>query len=222
MNGAQVDAWLFDLDGTLVDTAPDLAAALNSVRRDRGLPPLGLERLRPMASHGARGLLEVGLGVMPTDADYEALKESFLDHYVRDIDRHSRLFEGVPELVETMGSTGLPWGIVTNKHSRFTDVLIPRLPWPTVPTCVVSGDTAARPKPAADPLLLAATRLGVPAARCAYVGDDLRDIQAARAAGMYAVAAAYGYCGRTDPLEWAADLVIEHPLEILRFIPKSA
>lgn len=215
----EIDAWLFDLDGTLVDTAPDLAAALNRVRASHGLAALPLETLRPMASHGARGLLQAGMDVSPEDPRFESLKAAFLDFYEQDIDRQSRLFDGVAELIDRLHSRGLPWGIVTNKHSRFTERLVPRLPWPAPPQCVISGDTAAHPKPAPDPLLLAAQRLGVPAERCAYVGDDLRDMQAARAAGMSAIAASYGYCGCTDPLQWPADAVIDHPLEICDLLP---
>lgn len=210
----EIKAWLFDLDGTLVDTAPDLAAALNHVRAEHGLAPLPLKALRPMASHGARGLLQAGMNLTPDDPRFESLKAAFLGFYEQHIDQRSRLFDGVAELIEHLRRRHLPWGIVTNKHSRFTDRLLPRLPWPEPPHCVISGDTAAHPKPAPDPLLLAAQRLGVPPGSCAYVGDDLRDMQSARAAGMTAIAACYGYCGRTDPLQWPADAVIDHPLEI--------
>ncbi len=216
-----IDAWLFDLDGTLVDTAPDLAAALNRVRAQHGLAAMPLDALRPMASHGARGLLQVGMDVTPEDPRFESLKAAFLNFYEQDIDRQSRLFDGVAELIDHLQRRRLPWGIVTNKHSRFTDQLVPRLPWPALPQCVISGDTAAHPKPAPDPLLLAAQRLGVPAERCAYVGDDLRDMQSARAARMAAIAASYGYCGRTDPLHWPADAVIGHPLEICDLLSTS-
>lgn len=211
----QVTACLFDLDGTLADTAPDLAAALNRVRAENGLPPLPVDVLRPMASHGARGLLQVGMDVGVDDPRYPALKDAFLAHYLAAIDVQTRLFDGVAALLARLHDAGVPWGIVTNKLGAYTGPLVDRLPWPYPPGCVVSGDTAARPKPAPDPLLHAARQLGRPPQQCIYVGDDLRDIQAARAAGMRAIAAAYGYCGRSEPRTWSADAIIAHPLELL-------
>ncbi len=213
--GLRVTACLFDLDGTLADTAPDLAAALNRVRVDHGMVPLPLDVLRPMASHGARGLLQVGMGVGGDDPRFPALRDVFLAHYLAAIDTHTRLFDGVDALLAQLHEQGIPWGIVTNKLAAYTAPLVERLPWPNPPRCIVSGDTTARPKPAPDPLLHAAALLGHAPGRCVYVGDDQRDIQAARAAGMRAVAAAYGYCGRSEPRSWDADAIIGHPLELL-------
>lgn len=213
--GLRVTACLFDLDGTLADTAPDLAAALNRVRSDHGMAPLPLDVLRPMASHGARGLLQVGMGVDGDDPRFPALREVFLAHYLAAIDAHTRLFDGVDALLAQLHQQGIPWGIVTNKLAAYTAPLVKRLPWPNAPGCIVSGDTTPRPKPAPDPLLHAAGLLGHAPERCVYVGDDQRDIQAARAAGMRAVAAAYGYCGRSEPGSWDADAIITHPLELL-------
>ena len=210
-----VRACLFDLDGTLADTAPDLAAALNRVRADHHLPELPLHRLRPMASHGARGLLAAGMQVTPEDARYDTLKEMFLAYYLGAIRVHTTLFDGVIPLLQSLHRLDLPWGIVTNKLSTYTQPLVAQLPWPQPPGCVVSGDTAARPKPAPDPLLHAARLLGVDPADCLYVGDDQRDMQSAQAAGMRAIAAAYGYCGPSQPSTWNADAIIEHPLELL-------
>jgi phosphoglycolate phosphatase len=211
----RIRACLFDLDGTLADTAPDLAAALNHVRAQHGLEPLPLATLRPMASHGARGLLAVGMQVQPENPNYPALKDAFLASYLAAIRVHTTLFDGVPALLARLRQRGMVWGIVTNKLSTYTQPLVAQLPWPNPPGCVVSADDAARPKPAPDPLLHAARRLGVAPAECLYVGDDLRDIQAARAAGMPAIAAAYGYCAESDPQSWGADAIIHHPLDLL-------
>ena len=210
-----VQACLFDLDGTLADTAADLAAALNRVRAQHALAALPLDVLRHMASHGARGLLAVGMEVSTDDPRYPALKDAFLDHYLAAIRVHTTLFDGVSTLIEHLHKAAIPWGIVTNKLSTYTDPLVAQLPWPHPPGCVVSGDTAAHPKPAPDPLLYAARELNVAPAHCIYVGDDLRDIQSARAAGMGAIAAAYGYCGHSEPKNWGADAIIAHPLDLL-------
>lgn len=210
-----VQACLFDLDGTLADTAADLAAALNRVRAEHALAALPVDVLRPMASHGARGLLAVGMDVKVDDPRYSALKDAFLTHYLAAIRVHTTLFEGVSALIEHLHQEAIPWGIVTNKLSTYTNPLVSQLPWPHAPGCIVSGDTAAHPKPAPDPLLYAARQLNVLPQHCLYVGDDLRDMQSARAAGMRAVAAAYGYCGHTAPNSWNADAIISHPLELL-------
>ncbi len=211
----QIQACLFDLDGTLADTAPDLAAALNHVRAQHGFDALPLEVLRPMASHGARGLLAVGMHITADDPLYPALKDAFLARYLAAIRVHTTLFDGVSALIEHLHKAAIPWGIVTNKLSTYTNPLVAQLPWPHPPGCIVSGDTAALPKPAPDPLLYAARRLQVAPEHCIYVGDDLRDMQAAHAAGMRAIAAAYGYCGHTEPKNWDADAIIRHPLDLL-------
>jgi phosphoglycolate phosphatase len=210
-----VQACLFDLDGTLADTAPDLAAALNHVRAQQGLEALPLEALRPMASHGARGLLAVGMQVAADDPRYPALKDAFLARYLAMICVHTVLFDGVNALIEHLHKAAIPWGIVTNKLSTYTNPLVAQLPWSHPPGCIVSGDTAAHPKPAPDPLLYAASQLRVAPEHCIYVGDDLRDMQSARAAGMRAIAAAYGYCGYTEPSNWEADAIITHPLDLM-------
>jgi len=209
-------AVLFDLDGTLADTAPDLAAALNRMRLERGMDALPLAQLRPMASHGARGLIQVGFERSPDDPEYPVLRDEFLRNYANSICVHTRLFPGVGEILEHLGSRALPWGIVTNKVSNLTLQLLANLPMPGVPACVVSGDTTARPKPSPDPLLHAATLLELPASDCIYIGDDLRDMQAAHAAGMDAAAAAYGYCGHREPRRWGARYVLDEPLEFLQ------
>ena len=209
---------LFDLDGTLADTAPDLAAALNKMRTDRGLAPLPLDPLRRMASSGARGLVGVGFGLKPGDTGYEALRVEFLANYEKALHVHTRLFDGVAELLIAI-EADRKWGVVTNKARRFTDPLSLAIGFTGRASCVVSGDTTAHAKPHPAPLLHAADVSGVAAAECIYVGDDLRDIQAGRAAGMKTLAVTWGYLGDTDPPQgWGADAVIDHPRDVLRHI----
>lgn len=207
-------AILFDLDGTLADTAPDLAAAANFLRQQHGLADAPYEILRPVASAGARGLIGAALDIHPGDERYEALRVSFLDRYQANMTVHSKLFAGVPELLAQLQARGIAWGIVTNKAARFTDVLAPQIGLGHA-GCIVSGDTTPHPKPHPAPLLEAAQRLQLAPADCWYVGDDLRDIQAGRAAGMPTIAAAWGYCGHTEPAGWDADALLHDPLHIL-------
>lgn len=210
---------LFDLDGTLADTAPDLARALNRVRAANGLAPMPVELTRPYASSGARGLLKVGFGLEPADERYEALRLQFLDFYAAGICVDTRLFAGMAELLDQLEQDGLPWGVVTNKAERFTLPLLQGLHLGKRAACVVGGDTAARPKPHPDPLLHAAAALRLPPSACLYVGDDLRDVQAARAAGMPVIAAKYGYLGDGGSIEsWRADAIIGHPREVLDYV----
>ena len=210
-------AILFDLDGTLADTAPDLAAALNRLRQQRGMKPAALEILRPHASSGARGLIGAGLGKTPQDAEYEALRIAFLDHYESALAHHTTLFDGVMPLLQQLQELGLSWGIVTNKAARFTEPLVPQIGLQHA-GCVVSGDTTPYSKPHPAPLLEAARRLNLAAADCWYVGDDLRDIQAAHAAGMASLAAGWGYCGNQEPVSWNAHYLLAHPLEIITIL----
>ncbi|BDD94924.1 HAD-IA family hydrolase [Pandoraea sp. XJJ-1] len=210
LNG-NVRAVLFDLDGTLADTALDLVAAVNKVRTDRGLAPGPYETLRLQASHGARGLIGSAFGVAPEDAAFPSLRDAFLANYEAALCVQSRLFDGIPALLEALAARGMPWGIVTNKAARLTDPLVKLLGLAEGAACVVSGDTTPHSKPHPAPLLYAAECMGIAPGRIVYVGDDLRDIQAGKAAGMATVAAAYGYCGDSlTPAEWQADAVVEH------------
>lgn len=205
-----VRAVLFDLDGTLADTAPDLVAAVNKVRIDRGMPPGPYETLRLQASHGARGLIGSAFGVAPEDAAFASLRDAFLANYEAALCVRSQLFDGIPALLAALAERGLPWGIVTNKAARLTDPLVKLLGLADDAACVVSGDTTPHSKPHPAPLLYAAECIGIAPARIVYVGDDLRDIQAGKAAGMATVAAAYGYCGDSlAPAQWQADAVVE-------------
>jgi phosphoglycolate phosphatase len=206
---------LFDLDGTLADTAPDLAAAANAMRAARGLEPVAIDRLRPMASQGARGLIGVAFDLGPDDVDYEALRVEFLDRYQAALAIHSRLFDGMTEVLDALDAAGLAWGIVTNKAMRFTKPLTELLGLATRAGAIVGGDTTRFSKPHPAPLLRAAEMLDIPASECIYVGDDHRDVIAGQAAGMCTVAAAWGYCGTTAPTAWQADIVLAEPRDLL-------
>ena len=218
-----VDAVLFDLDGTLADTAPDLAAALNRVRGEQGLPSLPLSALRPYASHGARGLLAAGMGVGPGQASYEALRTAFLDHYAAALCVESTLFAEVAALLDALDVRTLRWGIVTNKAQRFTAPLLAALGLAPRAATVVCGDTTPHAKPHPAPLLYAAERLGVAPERCVYVGDAERDIIAGGAAGMPTIVARYGYLEPHDePGDWPADGIIDSPSALLSWLPARA
>jgi phosphoglycolate phosphatase len=207
-------AILFDLDGTLADTAPDLAAAVNWLRTERGLEPTPYPVLRPTASAGARGMIGAAFGLGPGDEGYEALRLQWFDRYQSNMAVHSTLFEGVTELLDGIRAAGMAWGIVTNKPARFTDPLLPQIGLAHA-GCVVSGDTTPHSKPHPSPLLEGARRLGIDPRHCWYVGDDLRDIEAGQAAGMVTVACGWGYCGAIDPATWGADLLLDTPQHLL-------
>jgi len=210
---------LFDLDGTLADTAPDLAGAANRMRERRGLPALPVDRLRPVASAGARGMIGVALGKGPADAEFDALREEFLAEYAAALDVESRLFEGVPELLDGLEGAGLRWGVVTNKAMRFTGPVIDALGLSPRAAVVIAGDTTPHAKPHPEPLFEACRRLSILPSRAIYVGDDLRDIQAARAASMPSVAAAYGYLGEHgDVSAWEADHIVPRPQDVLTLL----
>ena len=212
-----VSAILFDFDGTLADTAPDLAGAVNEMLADRGLSPVSFEMLRKMASQGARGLLKVAFNVDREDAQFEALRVEFLDRYEARMTSQSSLFKGISSLLAWLDVQALPWGIVTNKATRFALPIIEKFGLSS--HINVCGDTTAYSKPHPEPLLYAARTLKVKPAECIYVGDDLRDVQAAKAAGMRSIVAAFGYLGEEDQLEdWGADYIIQQPKEIVQLI----
>lgn len=210
-------AILFDLDGTLADTAPDLAAAVNRLRQERNLPLADYDALRQVASAGARGLIGAAFGMKPDDEGYEALRTEFLNNYEADIAVNTRLFDGVQDLLTALEKNSLLWGIVTNKATRFTDQLVPKIGLHRA-SCVISGDTTPHAKPHPEPLFEAARRIGLAPQECWYVGDDARDIQAGHAAGMYTVAAGWGYCGDSQPVTWNAHIIADTPLDILKMI----
>lgn len=217
-----VRAVLFDLDGTLIDSAPDLGAAADKMRIDRGLPSLPYERYRPMAGAGARGMLGVGFGLTPESPEFAAMREEFFQNYERCMTERTYAFEGVAELIDSLQSAAMPWGVVTNKSMRFTDPLTRQMPLFAKAGAIVSGDTTPHAKPHPAPLLEAAARMGLAAEHFVYVGDDERDIIAGRAAGMKTVAACYGYLGASsETLHWQADAQINSPLELLRLLGRG-
>lgn len=215
-----IAAVLFDLDGTLADSAADLALALNMIREERGLDPVPAVDLRPYASSGARGLLHRGMGITPDDPSYPALRETFLANYAGCLATHTTLFEGVDALLDTIEARGLAWGIVTNKHMRFTEPVVAALGLAARARTIVGGDTTPHPKPHPAPLLHAALALGVEATQCVYIGDDLRDVEAGNAAGMATIVAGYGYMGiGGDARRWPASGWIDRPLDLLAWLP---
>ncbi len=214
-------AILFDLDGTLADTAPDLAAAVNWLRTERGLSPTPYDILRPTASAGARGMIGAAFGLAPGDEGYEELRLAWFDRYQSAMWLHTTLFEGIKELLEGIEQGGMSWGIVTNKPARFTDPLVPNIGLAHA-GCIVSGDTTPHAKPHPAPLLEGARRLGLAPEQCWYVGDDLRDIEAGRAAGMVTVACAWGYCGSIEPSTWGADYLLDTPAHLMQTLREVA
>lgn len=214
-----IRAVLFDLDGTLIDTAPDLAHALNLQRARYGLPPLADDIIRPQASHGARGLLGIGFDLHPEDAGFAHMREEFLLLYADNICKHSRPFPGIIELLAELDARQLKWGVVTNKPARFTEPLMSVLDLAERAACIVSGDTCPQCKPHPAPMLAAAELCGAPPAQCLYLGDAERDIQAATAAAMPALVAAWGYIDSSDqPDTWGAYGQIRHPVETLDYL----
>jgi phosphoglycolate phosphatase len=216
---AAVRGVLFDLDGTLIDSAPDLGAAVNTMRVKRGLTAMSDSSLRPYASHGARGLVGAGFNVTPEQAEFGALRDEFLSCYATALCVRTVVFPDVPALLDALDAANLPWGIVTNKATRFTLPLLDALGLSLRPRCIVCGDTVARAKPHPDPLLAAAERLGVPPQDCVYVGDAERDVQAGIAAGMTTVVARYGYIAESErPDQWSANAVVDAPLGVLAWL----
>lgn len=214
-----IKAVLFDLDGTFADTAPDLAAALNHTRAARQLPPLPLDIVRPQASHGSRGLLRLGFGIEPGAPDYDELRDTFLDYYERNICVQTRLFGDMAALVDELERRGIKWGIVTNKPHRYTVPLMQALGYASRAACLVSGDTCAHSKPHAEPMLKACELIGVTPEQCLYLGDDLRDMQAANAAGMRGIIASYGYVSEDASVEnWSAHGSVDKPAELIGYL----
>ena len=209
----------FDLDGTLADTAPDLVAATNQLLSARNLPLKPYEQLRPCASAGARGLIGGAFGIDTKHPDFIPLRDEFFANYEKALFVHSKLFEGMEHLLHQLESAQLPWGIVTNKSERFTNPLVDLMGLSKRSISTVSGDTTPHSKPHPEPILHAARIANLDPKKSLYVGDDIRDIIAGKAAGMKTVAAAYGYCGCKEPPEaWGADFIIQTPQELLQII----
>ena len=215
-------AVLFDLDGTLIDSAPDLAGAGNELREARGLPPLPYEAFRPMVGSGARGMVGIALQLAPAHEDFPAARDDFLRRYEARMTRDTRVFDEIPPLLDRLERQGIPWGIVTNKATRFAEPVVRAMGLHSRSAALVCGDTTPHAKPHPAPLLEAASRLGVGPTECIYVGDDLRDVQAGRAASMGTVVAAWGYLGLGDAIEeWGADHIIRAPADLLKLWPMA-
>ena len=210
---------LFDLDGTLVDSAPDLAGAANDLRILHGMQPLPYADLRPMVGTGARGMVGVAFGVTPTDERFAALRDAFLARYAERLLDSTQVFAAMQPVLDELDAAGLRWGIVTNKAMRFAAPLVEGLGLAHRTAVLIAGDSTPFAKPHPEPLLEAARRLGIAPARCVYVGDDERDIVAGRAAGMRTLAAAWGYLGQGEPVAaWGADQVLSSPVELLKWL----
>ncbi len=210
---------LFDLDGTLIDSAPDLAAAANAMRIARSQAPLPLAALRPMVGSGARGMVGTALGVKPGDEAFDALRQEFLDRYQAALLELTTVFAGMAPVLDRLDQAGRRWGIVTNKAERFTQPIVAGLYLDRRAAVVISGDTTPHSKPHPEPLREAARRVGIEAAKCVYIGDDQRDIVAGRAAGMATLAAAWGYLGQGEPIDaWGAHAVLAEPAALLHWL----
>lgn len=214
--GARPRAILFDLDGTLIDSAPDLAGACNDMRLERALEPVPFDRLRAMVGSGARGMIGAGFGIVPADEGYSELRDEFLRRYEARMTRETQVFPAVAPLLAGFAEERIVWGIVTNKATRLAAPLVSALGLAGAAAALVCGDTTPHSKPHPEPLLEAARRLGLAPADCVYVGDDRRDVDAGRAAGMRTIVAAWGYLGAGEPPEaWAADAIIAAPSDLL-------
>ncbi len=216
---ARFDAVLFDLDGTLVDSAPDLAGAANELRAEHGLPPLPLRALRPVVGYGARGMVGAAFGVAPGDERFPALRDAFLARYEQRLLSQTAIFAAVEPVLRELEAALVRWGIVTNKVMRYAEPVVQGLQLHTRAAALIGGDSTPHAKPHPAPLLEAARRIGVAPERCVYVGDDLRDMQAGRAAGMATLAAGWGYLGTGGPIdEWGADAVLADPAALLNWL----
>ncbi|BAO45050.1 phosphoglycolate phosphatase [Thiolapillus brandeum] len=211
---------LFDLDGTLADTAPDLALALNRTLEHFGQPTLPFEAIRPVVSHGGMALIRRGFAMEPDEEGFEERRQYLLDQYLDNICAQTRLFPGMDQVVRQLCQKEIPWGIVTNKPAWLTNPLMAALPMPCTTEVIISGDTLPQRKPHPAPLLLAAQQLDLAPGHCLYVGDAERDIEAGRAAGMSTACALFGYLQEQDrPEDWQADFRLQRPEELLRLLP---
>jgi 2-phosphoglycolate phosphatase len=216
---ASAQVLLFDLDGTLIDSAPDLAGAANDLRAVHGLPPLPHEALRPMVGTGARGMVGVAFGVFPEEPRFAELRDAFLARYAERLLEQTQVFAAMVPVLDALDAAGLRWGIVTNKAMRFTAPLVDGLGLSSRAAVVIAGDSTPHAKPHPAPLLEAARRMDVASATCVYIGDDHRDIVAGRAAGMGTLAAGWGYLGQGEPVHaWGADGVLSSPADLLQWL----
>lgn len=206
---------LFDLDGTLADTALDLGAALNRLLKEKGMPEVAMEKIRPIASHGANGLIQLGAGVHPEHPEHAQWRQAYLDEYAKDYTSQTILFAGINELIADLVAEGVRWGIITNKPERFTHGVVEKLGFACPPEVVVCGDTCAEAKPSVLPMHYACDQLGVAPEACLYVGDAERDMEAGKKAGMSTVLVSWGYIAPDDKVEeWLVDARVDTPDEI--------
>ena len=211
-----IQAVLFDLDGTLADTALDLGGALNRLLARNGLPAVPMEQIRPVASHGANYLIKLGTGIEKGHSDHPRWREEYLAEYEHGFCDETVLFEGINPMLEQLARRNIAWGIITNKPHRFTSLLVPELGFIAPPAVVVSGDTCAEPKPSALPMHHACKQIGIAPERCLYVGDAERDMVAGKNAGMATALANWGYIAESDPVhEWPVDVRLDKPGQIL-------
>ncbi len=218
MSGRVTAVW-FDLDGTLIDSAPDLAGAANDLRATHGLPAMPYAALRPMVGSGARGMVGVAFGVTPEDSRFADLRDAFLARYAQRLLQDTAVFADMLPVLDQLDAAGVSWGIVTNKATRFAQPVIQGLGLAERAAVFIAGDTTAHAKPHPEPLLEAARRLSLPPAACVYVGDDLRDVEAGRAAGMATLAAAWGYLGQGEAVaDWRADGILSSPDQLLQWL----
>jgi phosphoglycolate phosphatase len=216
---ADFDVVFFDLDGTLVDTAPDLAYALNQVLEEQGKHPLPYQTIRPVASHGSAGLLGLGFDHAPDSDAFKALQQRFVEIYQDNLTRQSGLFDGMASIIDHLDEIGKKWGVITNKPAFLTEPLMQALSLSSRAACIVSGDTTANSKPHPEPMLHACKLTAAEPARCLYIGDAERDIEAGRNANMHTIVACYGYIGDDDePENWQADAMIQHPEELQQWL----
>lgn len=218
----RIKAVLFDLDGTLADTAPDLAQTLNTLLQENDKTPLSYESIRPYVSHGAIALLKLGFPEVEEDRLLDYFRDRFLRIYQDNLTQHTRLFEGMPELLEQLETSDITWGVVTNKPAFLTDPLMEQLNLHTRAKTIISGDTTANKKPHPEPIYLACSQAKVEPEQAIYVGDAERDIRAGNAAGLITLAALFGYLSKDDkPEQWHATGIIKHPLEIAQWVFKK-
>ena len=211
-----IQAVLFDLDGTLADTALDLGGALNRLLARNGLPAVPMAQIRPVASHGANYLIKLGTGIEKGHPDHPRWREEYLVEYEHGFCDETVLFEGINPMLWQLARRNIAWGIITNKPHRFTSLLVPELGFIAPPAVVVSGDTCAEPKPSALPMHHACRQIGIAPEHCLYVGDAERDMVAGKNAGMATALANWGYIAESDPVhEWPADTRLDAPRQIL-------
>ncbi len=214
-----IRAVLFDLDGTLADTALDLGGALNGLLRRKGLPEVDMAKIRPVASHGANGLIYLGAGIDKSHPQHAEWRQAYLAEYEQCFDQDTVLFDGINDLLTALHQRGLTWGIITNKPHAFTHRLVPQLGFAVPPAVVVSGDTVGEAKPSVKPMLYACEQIAVAPAHCLYVGDAERDMQAGKRAGMKTVLVNWGYIAADDRVdEWPYDVAIDAPLDLLQHV----